>query len=251
MELKRKPFQGVFNIVRFNWHFYLLAALLLVSLILFRQYLPEAFQFLAFWFALPAILAIGVSLIASCYIYDLSDLYHFKWLSNLDNKKVLNIHAGFDETSDSIKRKYPSAALTVCDFYDPAKHSEISIRRARKAYPPSESAIPVASGKLPFSDGAFDFSLAILSAHEIRDERERIEFFRELARVTKASGQIFVTEHLRDLNNFLAYTVGFFHFYSRSTWLQTFAQAGLGVRREIKITPFIITFILEKNGDTF
>ena len=78
---------------------------------------------------------------------------------------------------------------------------------------------------------------------------KRTAFFRELRRVLKPDGEIFVTEHFRDLPNFLAYTIGCFHFLSRArTWERTFAEAGLRIAREQKTTPFITTFILEKDG---
>lgn len=251
MELKRKPFQGVFNIIRFNWHFYFIAGLFLLSIIIFKNYFPEQLQSFAFWFALLAIVAITISLLVSFYIYDFSSLYQLKWIPNSDDKKILNINSGFDETSEIIKNKLANSELTISDFYNPAKHTEISIKRARKAYPPNRNTIQVSTDKLPFSDNSFDYVLVILSAHEIRDKNERIIFFKELNRVTKSTGQIFITEHLRDLNNFLAYTIGFFHFYSKSNWLRTFEQANLIVKSKIKTTPFITTFILEQNGNTF
>lgn len=250
MELNRKPFQGVFNIIRFNWHFYLIVGIVLAFLLYSHQYLAESIQLFTFWFSLLAILTISVSLIVSYYVYDLSDLYQLYWLPALDNKTVLNINAGFDETSKIIKSKWRNGELTICDFYDPKKHTEISIKRARKAYPPDKNTVQVSTDKLPFLDNSFDYSLAILSAHEVRDKKERIEFFKELNRITKSKGEIFVTEHLRDLNNFIAYTIGFFHFHSRSSWIDTFEQANLKVKGEIKTTPFLTTFILEKNGNT-
>jgi len=250
MEIKRKPCQGVINIIRFNWHFYIIAGLVLFSLFFFKHYLPQQIQHFAFWFALLAILTITFSLLISFYVYDLSDLYQLKWLPKSEIKRILNINAGFDETSLIIKNKLPDSDLTICDFYDPKKHTEISIKRARNAYPPIENTIQVLTNKLPFQDNSFDCALAILSAHEIRDEKERIHFFKELNRVTKSSGKIYVTEHLRDLNNFIAYTIGFFHFHTKLSWLRTFEQANLKVKRELKTTSFITTFILEDNGDT-
>jgi|SRR5690606_4861702 len=248
MELKRKPIQGVSNIIRFNWHFYLMAFFVFVILFLLKnQFSPQIQTLLNVGIAV-AILTLIISLLVSYYVYDLSDLYQLKWIENANDKKILNINAGFDETSEIITNKFPQADLTICDFYNPKKHTEISIKRARRAYPPNPKTITVSTDKLPFSENTFDQSFAILSAHEIRNENERVLFFKELNRVTK--GQIFVTEHLRDFNNFMAYTIGVFHFHSRQAWLKTFRQANLTVTKEIKTTPFITTFVLDKNGNT-
>jgi len=251
MAIKRKSFQGVWNIIRFNWHFYVIASLALITYILSEPYLSIPLQIIGFWLSILAALTTLVSLLVSYYVYDLSDLYELNWLPNSNNQPVLNINAGFDETSEIIKAKSPKAGLAICDFYDAHQHTEVSIKRARKAYPPHPDTHQVSTTKLPFSDDSFTYSLAILSAHEIRDEHERVAFFKELKRTTQSNGQIFVTEHLRDFSNFLAYTVGFLHFHSRATWLDTFKEAGLKVKQEIKTTPFITTFILEPNGDTF
>ena len=248
MEIKRRPFQGVLNIIRFNRHFYVIASIILLALSGFIHTLPHPLQPIALGLSLLAILTISVSLLISWYVYDLSDLYTFNWLPNSDNKQVLTINAGFDETSEIIKSKFPDTELTIGDFYNPEKHTEISIKRARKAYPPIPNTVQVSTDKLPFSDHAFDYTLAILSAHEIRNEEERVNFFKELNRVTKPTGQLFVTEHLRDFPNFIAYTIGFFHFYSKTNWLYTFEQSKLTVKKQVKITPFITTFILEKDG---
>lgn len=250
MELRRKAFQGVLNIIRFNWHFYVAAAMVFVVLILFKGQFSESIQTVLIVGITIAILTIFISLLVSFYIYDLSDLYRLNWIKNADNHKILNINAGFDETSKIIESKFPQAAITICDFYDPVKHTEVSIKRARQAYPPNPKTIYVQTNQLPFADNTFDKSLAILAAHEIRDFNERPQFFKELSRITKPSGQILVTEHLRDRFNFFAFSIGFLHFHSRNTWLATFEQAGLFVKQEMKTTPFITTFILEKNGNT-
>ncbi|MCS6934768.1 MAG: class I SAM-dependent methyltransferase [Chitinophagales bacterium] len=250
MELKRSPFRGVTNIIRFNWHLYLCAGVILAILISWQHKLPAPLK----PFALTISFALGITLIASLavsyFIYDFSDLYQLPWLPDLNFKKVLNIHAGFDETSNIIMGKFPNTELTICDFYDKDKHTEISLRRARRIYPPTNNTIRVAANNLPFKDNTFDYSLIIFAAHEIRDKSDRVQFFKEIDRVTKAGGEIFLTEHLRDLNNFLAYSLGSLHFYAKSSWMEIFKTAGLAVTSEIKITPFITTFVLRKNGDT-
>lgn len=254
MGVARKPFQGVLNILRFNRHFYLLALSFFILFIILGNHISGPFQPLV---TLGVLLVCGVmivSLLVSLYIYDLSGLYQLNWLDpfikNADSK-ILNINAGFDETSLLIKERFSKVDLSMGDFYDPDKHTEISIKRARRAYPKLTGTLPIQSNPLPFLDHSFDLCLAIMSAHEIRDEEERIELFKELNRITRQSGQVLVLEHLRDLNNFLAYTLGIFHFYGRKTWLNTFKQAGLSLKSEQKLTPFLSLFILEANGNTY
>ena len=136
------------------------------------------------------------------------------------------------------------------DFYNPETHTEVSIKRARKAYPPSSNTLKTSTSILNLADNSVDKVFITLSAHEIRNENERVVFFKEVARILKPKGQIFVTEHLRDTVNFLAYNIGFFHFLSKSSWHQTFQSSNLSIRKEVKITPFITTFILETDDFT-
>jgi ubiquinone/menaquinone biosynthesis C-methylase UbiE len=190
-----------------------------------------------------------VSLFITHFIYDHSSLYKLAWLDQIEiGTNILNINAGFDETSVLLKSKFPEADLTVMDFYDPVKHTEVSIMRARKAYPPYPNTQKTGTDHLPLKNHSADNIFAIFSAHEIRNDEERVVFFKEINRVLTSKGLVIVTEHLRDATNFLAFNIGFFHFHSKKTWLKTFRAAGLNVATEIKITPFITTFILDKNG---
>jgi SAM-dependent methyltransferase len=187
----------------------------------------------------------------SMYVYDFSGLYSLKWIEQEKTENVVvNINAGFDETSALLKAKFKRSELIVMDFYDPAKHTEVSIKRARKAYPPFPNTKQTGTNFIQLADNSVDKIFLTLSAHEIRDEVERTAFFREISRTLKPNGEIYITEHLRDFPNFLAYNIGFFHFHSKGTWLRTFKIAGLKTSREVKLTPFISSFILNKNGDT-
>lgn len=249
----RKPFQGVWNIIRFNWHFYLFASVLAIGILLLRNYLPDAYHI---YISILLSLLIGttfISLLVSFYIYDFSDLYKLDWLKGLEipqSCKILNINAGFDETSVLLKGKFPDSELIAYDFYDPAKHTEVSIKRARKAYPPFPDTQQVTTSNFSLQDNYADNIFVILSAHEIRSNEERAIFFREIERVLKPGGNIVVVEHLRDIPNFLAYNIGFLHFISRSAWCNTFGDANLKILREQKITSFITFFILGKHETT-
>ena len=248
MEVSRKPFQGVYNVVRFNWHFYLLVLLFVLAAVPMTYFVSTGIAASIVFVLGFTLLTTIMSLLVSFYVYDYSNLYQLTWLPDFNNKRVLTLNAGFDETSVLIQEKYPLVKLEVADFYDPIKHTEWSIARARKVYPPGGDCVQISSTSLPFEDGSLDYVLSILSAHEIRNLEERIDFFKEIRRVLKPAGNLIVTEHLRDINNFLAYSVGFLHFHSLKSWRTTFRESQFQLAEEKKNTPFITTFILRKDG---
>ena len=249
MEQMRKPFQGVVNIIRFNWHFYVLAIGFLLLMFFIRNNVDSS---LHIYIDIVCIITVGttlITLLVSFYIYDLSGLYKLNWIQQAKaNGITLNINAGFDETSTLINDRLKPSDFIVLDFYNPQKHTEISIKRARKAYPPFPGTMEVNTNKLPFEENSADNIFVIFSAHEIRNDDERILFFQELKRILKPDGEIYVVEHLRDTVNFMAYNIGFFHFHSKESWKKTFRGAGLNLKNERKITPFISNFTLVKNG---
>jgi len=248
--MQRKPFQGVYNIIKFNWHFYAGSAVLFMLVMLFLPKLPNSLQFIGYVGISLALFQIVISLLVSWYVYDYSNLYQLNWLAITPKSKVLNLNAGFDETSALLKEKFPKIQLTVGDFYNPKQHTEVSIRRARAAYPPVEGTISIQTTDLPFADDSFDFVFAILSVHEIRNTQERQAFFGELKRVLKPSGTVYITEHLRDLPNFIVYSIGCFHFHSLSVWLNAFEDSGFQLKEQLKLNPFISSFKLQSHGNT-
>lgn len=255
----RRKFQGVTNIIRFNWHFYASAVAGTAAGLLLAHGLG------GIWWGLGVVVALLVlgttlaSLLVSWYVYDYTPVYGLGWLPLSDPPaNIINIHAGFDEFSAGLATRFPDATLRVFDFYDPALHTEVSVRRARRAYPSYPGTERVSTSALPLSGqrartqvrGEGLLITVLFSAHEIRDETERIAFFRQLGKAVENGGEIVVLEHLRDLPNFLAYTVGFLHFYSRPTWLRIFDAAGLVVHQEEKRTPFLTAFTLHHAGNT-
>lgn len=249
--MERIKFSGVGNIIRFNWHFYAIALAVIGILLFSRNLIGNDFSFIVLIAAVLILTSMLVSLLVSAYIYDFSDLYTFNWLNKngvTPGKELVNIHAGFDETSHLLVRAYPNANLSVFDFYDPEKHTELSIERARRAYQPFPGTIKITTGNIPLAEKSVDTILLTLAAHEIRNDHERSLFLKDLCKTLKPDGKMIVTEHLRDLSNFLAFNIGFMHFLPRKTWLKNFEEAGLRLHAESKLTPFISVFILTANG---
>jgi SAM-dependent methyltransferase len=221
----------------------------LIILLILSIFLASNFHFILTLLFTMLLTILFISLLVSYYVYDVSSLYKLDWLEDCDEKiNIVNISAGFDETSSLLKIKFKNAAIEILDFYDPKKHTEVSIKRARKAYPSDLATKKISTSNITIENNLIDKIFVILSAHEIRDDHERICFFNELNRILRPNGEIFITEHLRDIPNFLAYNIGFFHFIQKSTWYKTFQMSKLEVKIEQKITPFITTFTLKKNG---
>jgi SAM-dependent methyltransferase len=246
MEKLRRPFEGVLNILSFNRHFYFFG--LGVLALLFASRFVMEWPNTIFWLIVAAFLyGLIMPLIVSAYVYDFSGFYKFNWLKNLVRKDetvnlVVNINAGFDETSFIIKSKFPRSDLKVFDFYNPGRHTEPAIIRARKVsliYPGSQS---IQSDSIPLKGNSADIVFLLSAAHEIRSYEEKVRFLQECHRVCKPSGKVIMVEHLRDLPNFLAFSVGFTHFFSRYTWKSAFERAGFSSFRETKFTPFMSIF---------
>jgi ubiquinone/menaquinone biosynthesis C-methylase UbiE len=186
-------------------------------------------------------------LIVSAYVYDFSGFYRFDWLKelNMDDRSErfhLNIHAGFDETSFQLDELFPQATLKVFDFYNEKLHTEPAIVRARKVslvYPNTQQ---INTSSIPLSDSSVDTVFLLFAAHEMRAFEEKVTFLKECRRVCKPGGNVVMVEHLRDLPNFLAFSVGFTHFYSRKTWLKAYQEAGFTSIQETKHTPFVSIF---------
>jgi SAM-dependent methyltransferase len=246
MELKRRKFQGVLNILSFNRHFYVYGFIALAAIIV--SYFIFAWSTFLFWIVILAfIYGLLMPLLVSAYIYDFSGYYEFNWLKNynlLDSKKtqILNINAGFDETSFIIKNHFPKSDLRVFDFYNAKQHTEPAIVRARKVSQVYPNTQQIVSNNIPIQDCSVDAIFLLSAAHEIRTQEEKISFLKECHRVCKSDANIIMIEHLRDFPNFLAFTIGFTHFFSKNIWLDAFQKSGFSKIEEKKFTPFMSIF---------
>ncbi len=247
-KMKRKPFQGVVNILGFNRHFFLTGFSILLVLTIGVPCTSGSIRTLILILIFLGSWSMSIPIIVSYYIYDLSGFYELKWLSNLNAKagdRIACVNAGFDETGSLIREKLNTSIFTF-DFYEIDKHTEVSIKRARDKYPPDQNAIRLSDYGSPLAHAPFDFIFVVFAAHEIRDQTERSAFFSCLRKSIADNGRVVVIEHLRDLPNLVAYTIGAFHFYSKNNWRNVFSASDLKIENEIKHTPFVSLFQLKK-----
>ncbi|WP_332452738.1 class I SAM-dependent methyltransferase [Chryseobacterium aquaticum] len=247
MEIKRKKFQGVLNILSFNRHFYIFGIAVLALIIISHQIFK--WSDILYWIIIISFLyGLMMPLLVSAYVYDFSGYYNFKWLKKCkidesEVKQILNINAGFDETSFIIKNNFPNADLNVFDFYDAERHTEPAIIRARKVSMVYHNTQQMKSNSMEMSDHSVDLIFLLSAVHEIRLNEEKIQFLKECHRVCKPNGKVIMVEHLRDLPNFFAFSVGFTHFFSKKIWKNAFKNSGFTTFEEVKFTPFMSIFI--------
>lgn len=248
---QRRLFQGVMQIVRFNWPMYVTAFALAFAAMLAAALLP-----VPTWARLAIVLCTAgglfwtvASLVVSYWVYDCSPLCQWRWVAELFAMPPavwLNVHCGFDESTLALRSLFPGTLGRPLDIFNAPEMTEPSILRARRLPTGQPTPEPADYRCLPADDASVDAVFAMLSAHELRRPAARATLFREFARVLKNDGQIVVAEHLRDAANFVAFGPGFVHFHSRAEWPATFRDAGLRVEREFRITPFVAVFVLRK-----
>jgi SAM-dependent methyltransferase len=245
----RRRFDGLLQIARFNWSQYVGGAVVVLAAgawLWFGEPSPTwlrsgvwVVMLLAAWWS-------SASLVASHWIYDVSELYQWTWIPSAlpaTPRHWLNLHAGLDESSATLCELLPDSSGRTCDFFDAAEMSEPSIQRARA----EQATLPtgrIRFGEFPFPAAAFDTIFILFAAHELRRAASREGFFREIRRVLAPAGTVLVVEHARDLANFAAFGPGFFHFMPGNEWKRLAKIAGLEVVRESRMTPFVRIILL-------
>jgi len=247
----RHRFAGVVKIVRFNWHLYALSAAGIagMSFLLALRLLPKWLEEAAFCGTAVAIFWTLSSILVSWYVYDYVGVTRWRWLRyhvSAPRHRWVNIHAGLDESTSSLRRLFPGTDGIAVDIYDAEEMTELSIARARRIRPSSE---PYRQGRydlLPIPESDCDAVFLLFAAHEVRDADNRTLLLRETARVLRQRGYVVLVEHLRDWKNFVAFGPGFLHFHCRRSWLRSIDDAGLIVEQESDVTPFVKCFLLRK-----
>ena len=237
------------TIFRFNWPFYLAAAVIFLAS-LFGLFFtgPTLLKLICGMAAAGTGYFIFVSLGVSHLIYDRSDLYRWRWLQralqDMTPERFVVCHAGFDEVSEALQHELVPAERVTLDHFDPARMTEPSIHKARRLFPPTADTIVAAFDRWPLEDARADLVFGLLAIHEFRSVEERSRWFAEARRCLKPGGRIILAEHLRDAANFLAFGPGFLHFHSGANWKRCWEDAGLHAVDEFRITPWIGIFVI-------
>src|SRR5687768_16013044 len=116
-------FAGVVAIARFNWPWYLLAAVVIACGIIVLQSNVVGSEIR--WIGTVGLIVVALWLILSLgvshYVYDRSAVSRGEWINSIAAGSVRTagiFHAGHDEASATVKRALPSADVRTFDFYD-------------------------------------------------------------------------------------------------------------------------------------
>jgi SAM-dependent methyltransferase len=246
----RRPYQGVIQILEFNLRSYLVTSIFVGVALLAIPSMPALGRAGLLLVAAPALFWMASSLVVSHYIYDRFPLYDLNWVSRALScapRRWINIHCGLDETSGLLTAIFPEAAGQVVDIFDPRVMTETSINQARRIKRSTIPALLARYDDLLFYANSFDAAFCIFSAHELRRHQQRVRLFDEIARILVPSGELVLMEHTRDWRNLLAFGPGFLHFYSRREWHRAASAAGLMLKEEFSMTPFVRVYILRRD----
>jgi SAM-dependent methyltransferase len=245
----RRPYQGVLQVLQFNRRRYIATLMCVGVALLALPHLQSVLRAAVILFAVPALFWIVASIAVSHYLYDCFPLYDLAWISRRllrSPRRWVNINCGFDETSHLLAAIFPDAAGEVVDVFDPRAMTEPSIRQARRTKRAAVAPLHARHDELPFEAESFDAAFCIFAAHELRAHADRVNLFKEVARILEVGGEFVVIEHLRDWRNLLAFGPGFLHFFSQRAWRRAAAHAGLTLGAEFSKTPFVHVFMLRR-----
>jgi SAM-dependent methyltransferase len=245
----RRPYQGVLQILQFNWRSYLFTSIGVGVALLATPLLPSLVRAGVLLGAAAALFWMASSLLVSHYVYDRFQIYDLSWISRALSRtprRWINIHCGLDETSEVLTAIFPEATGQAVDIFDPRVMTETSIRQARQITCGTIPAMPARYDDLVFSANSFDAAFCIFAAHELRRLDQRVRLFEEIDRVLVSGGELVLMEHTRDWRNLLAFGPGFLHFFSRRAWHRAASGSGLALRSEFSMTPFVRVYILRR-----
>ena len=100
----RGRFEGVANVMRFNWPLYVIGLAMASGAISAAALLGRPRWLVALLWAggIAASYLLIASVLVSLWVYDLSPLYRFEWARGAVPERparILNLHSGFDESS--------------------------------------------------------------------------------------------------------------------------------------------------------
>lgn len=123
--------------------------------------------------------------------YKIADIAHEYEISSQGTNqcpRILDFGAGIGGSVPYVQKYFPNAQLTCLDV------SKRSLEIAEKRFPAGAQYVHFDGTHIPFLDGHFDIAYAACVFHHI-DHDEHVSLLKELRRVIRPGGSLFVFEH--------------------------------------------------------
>jgi hypothetical protein len=226
---------GTIKVIRFNWPKYLCAlAILVAAAIASTASAPRPVSGMLWVAGVPGLLWAVTSLVATWWVYDHRQVYERLTEGLAEIGEWAAVHAGFDDSADALRASIGRPPAAVAEIALAPGHS---LRRARRLSQHPPACAPVDGVAL--AAGSLDSIFLTFAAHEVRDLAGQRALFSDLRKALRPSGQLVITEHLRDVANFAVYGPGAIHFQPLATWQARAAEAELSIDGHATITPFV------------
>src|SRR6516225_726161 len=127
----RRPYQGVVQILQFNWRSYVTGVGSVGLALLALPFLPSLGRTVLLLGTAPTLFWLASSLLVSHYVYDHSPLYDLNWVCSVLSRaprRWINIHCGLDETSALLAVAFPAewfdAAFSIFAAHELRHHDQ-------------------------------------------------------------------------------------------------------------------------------
>lgn len=245
----RGPLDGVRNVIRFDWPYFVAAELVVIAGVVTATLLSPSLLALGIaLLSVAAMFGIALSLLVSHIVYDRSDLYRLFWLPRAlrgaSPHDAVYCQIGFDDASMLFQRALGAVQWTFLDHYDPMQIRDTSTRRARKVYPPSATTKSAPFNAWPVESSSADVIVGMLAIHRLRGVDERAAWFAEARRVLRPGGRVLIIERVRDVANLIAFGPGALKLHSAAQWTASWHDTGLRLQDSFRVTPWVRVFVL-------
>ena len=182
-----------------------------------------------------ALLVLANSVLGLMLVYGPPARGYIKALLQLGNveapARVADLHIGTYRVSYLLADLLPSAQVESIDLWDDERYEverALVLLRQLESVPTGEERVStsrVSDETLSLPDASCDVVVLGLGFHEIPEGESRSRIFAEATRVLKPGGVCLLFEHTVDLQSFLVFGTGMYHWVRREEWIRLLEEA--------------------------
>ena len=203
-----------------------------------------------------ALVVLGNSVLGLMLVYGPPARGYIKALLQLGNveapSRVADLHIGTYRVSYLLADLLPSAQVESIDLWDDERYEverALVLLRQLESEPTGEERVStsrVSNETLPLPDASCDVVVLGLGFHEIPEGESRSRIFAEAKRVLRPGGVCLLFEHTVDLQSFLVFGTGMYHWVRREEWVRLLEESFGGPVRHRRSPQAVDLFSVER-----